>query len=538
MTRNLDLALVGNGCIGLLVDGVGTIVWGCFPRFDGDPTFCALLDEAPAAEARGIFAIELEGFEFAEQEYLANTALLVTRLYDKTGAAIEITDCAPRFQQYGRTFHPMALVRHVRRLSGNPRIVIRLRPAGSYGSTRPQVTVGRGNVRYVMPDVALRLTTDASLTAIVEEKSLALDDALTLLLGPDETAAGTVAELGRRLIDETTAYWRDWVRRLAIPFEWQSAVLRAAITLKQIAYNDTGAIVSAITTSIPALPASGRSWDHRHCWLRDGYLVVDALNRLGATEAMEDYVRYVVNIAANVGEGPLHPAYSISGSAPVPERVIDSLPGYRGLRPVRVGNDAAQQVQHDVYGAAILASMHLFFDDRLARFDDATLFERLEALGRRACAMFDQPDTDIWELHGVARVHTFSVVMCWAACDRLVRIATKIGRPDRAQSWRADAARIARFVDEHCYCARRGSFGGHRRRRRARRTPAPLSRTGFCPTRRSAVRGTVRAIERELKHGEFILRYSEHDNSGPSRYAVRRLFILVRERAREVGEME
>ena len=198
--RNLDLALIGNGTIGLLVDGSGAIVWGCFPRFDGDATFCALLDEAPPGDERGIFAIEMVDVAGVEQAYVENTAVLVTRLVDRAGGAVEITDCVPRFVQYGRVFHPVTLVRSIRRVAGNPRLVVRLRPAAGYGRAQPAVTVGSSHIRYVMPAITLRLTTDASLTAILEERPFFLDDTITLVLGPDETVTSHLAEIGRHFV--------------------------------------------------------------------------------------------------------------------------------------------------------------------------------------------------------------------------------------------------------------------------------------------------------------------------------------------------
>lgn len=512
--RNLDLALIGNGAIGLLVDATGCVVWGCFPRFDGDPTFCALLDDAAPGTERGIWSIDLVDFLRAEQTYVANTAVLTTRLFDSAGGAIEITDCVPLFAQFGRLFHPVSLVRHVRKISGSPRIVVRLRPAVDYGRDRPALTVGSGHIRYVMPGMTLRLTTDASLTAILEERAFFLNDDVTLLLGPDETVSTSVVDLGRRFVEETVVYWRDWVRRLAIPFEWQGAVIRAAITLRLNAYADTGAIIAAMTSSIPESAQSSRNWDYRYCWLRDGYFVVDALNRLGATETMEHYLGYIVNIAAGVDAAPLQPVYRINGDPAIVESVVPSLPGYRAMGPVRLGNDAYRQIQHDVYGSAILAATHVFFDERLIRQGDGALFERLEELGHRALAAYDQPDAGLWELRGNSRVHTFSAVMCWAGCDRLARIATRLGIPDRAAEWSANAARIARFIDEHCWNAERNSFVSTAGGTGLDASLLLLVELGYLAADDPRFVGTVDAVGAELKRGDFIFRYVERDDFG------------------------
>ena len=517
--RSLDLALIGNGRIGLLVDGEGTIVWGCFPRFDGDPAFCALLDTAPPDTGRGFFSIEQVGRARSEQEYVTNTAVLVTRHFDDHGGTVEITDCVPRFTRHGRMFSPMVVVRRIRRLAGSPRIVIRLRPAADYGAVIPQITVGSSHLRYVAPGSTLRLTTDASLTAILEERAFLLDREITLIFGPDETVTDAVGETGRHFTEDTIAHWRDWVRRLAIPFEWQQPVMRAAITLRQNAFDDTGAIVAAMTTSIPEAPQTGRNWDYRYCWLRDGYFVVDALNRLGATEMMEGYLGYIVNIAAGVGEGPLQPVYRISGDALLEERIVESLAGYRGMGPVREGNAAVRQTQHDVYGSAVLAATHIFFDERLVSRGDSTLFERLETLGRRAVETFDKPDAGLWERRGIPRVHTFSSVMCWASCDRLARIAARVGRPERASAWRADAERIARFVDEHCYNKERQTFVATVGGDSLDASALLLAELGFVTPDDPRFAGTVRAIEKELKRGDFIFRYVEEDDFGTPEHA-------------------
>jgi len=205
--KTLDLALIGNGTIAALIDARATINWACFPRFDGDPMFCSLLK---VTDDSGFFAVELTDCERTEQQYLENTAILMTQLYDRHGGGIEVTDFAPRFGQHGRRFRPTMLVRRIRRLSGSPRLTLRLRPAYDNGASRPSLTWGSNHIRYVAPSQTLRLTTDASLTAILQETSFFLDDSITLLLGSDETVNEAASEVGRRFFEETAQYWREW----------------------------------------------------------------------------------------------------------------------------------------------------------------------------------------------------------------------------------------------------------------------------------------------------------------------------------------
>ena len=308
------------------------------------------------------------------------------------------------------------------------------------------------------------------------------------------------------------------MRTLAIPFEWQDAVIRAAITLKLNAFDDTGAIIAAMTTSIPEAPNSGRNWDYRYCWLRDGYFVVDALNRLGATRTMERYLRYIVDIAASADDGALQPVYRINGDAALVESSMSrTLPGYRGMGPVRIGNDAYGQVQHDVYGSAILAATHVFFDERLSGRGDDALFERLEALGERAVALLRPARRRASGSSAArARVHTFSSVMCWAACDRLARIAARLGLHGARGSIGAPTpARMHAYHRKRCWNDERSAL---RRRRwtatRSTRACCGCTTSASSPPTTRASSARWRAIERELKRGDFIFRYVEQDDFG------------------------
>ena len=514
VTQPLDLAVVGNSSVAALVDATGEFVWACMPRLDGDPVFCSLLRETRGDGDYGYFAVELAGFSRSEQEYLPNTAVVVTRLYNADGGVIEITDAAPRFQRFGRLFCPTMLVRQVRRLAGSPRVTIRLRPGRDYGASRATLTFGSNHVRYLCSDFVLRATTDCSITAVVEEVPFVLQGTVSFVLGPDETLQGAVAEVARGFLEETADYWREWVRDLSIPFEWQDAVIRAAITLKLSVTDDTGAIVAAVTTSVPEAADSGRNWDYRYCWLRDAYYTVSALNRLDATRTMERYLGYIINVAASAPDARLQPVYRISGLPDLDERIVTSLPGYRGMGPVRAGNQACRQVQHDVYGSAVLAATHVFFDRRLLWSGNEALFAQLEALGERATEVWSQPDAGLWELRGIARVHTYSCVMCWVACDRLAKIASHLGLAARSTRWRARADNMHRAVCERAWSPSRKSFVATLDGDGLDASLLLLAELGFVRADDPRYAATVAAIERELRRGDFVFRYTEADDFG------------------------
>lgn len=510
--RSLDLALIGNANVSALIDANGAYVWCCLPRPDGDPVFCALLSDPATPD--GSFVVEVVDHVRSEQAYLGNTAILVTRLYDRQGGAVEVIDFAPRFELHGRPFRPATFVRQVHRLAGNPRVILRCRPRQDYGAAPAACARGSSHVRYLLDRQVLRLTTDGSITALVEERPFHLRTPVTLILGPDETLQGAPAEVATRFLEETRRHWQEWVRSLAIPFEWQDAVIRAAITLKLSAHDDTGAILAAPTTSIPEAPDSGRTWDYRYCWWRDAWFVVATLNRLSATRTMERYLDYLLDVVALRRDGRLQPVYAVDGTAQLDERVVSSLPGYRGMGPVRVGNAAWAQVQNDVYGAAIMAAAHVFFDRRLTRLGDANLFRQLEPLGRWAVRLHDQPDAGLWELRGRKGVHTYSSVMCWAACDRLARIAAHLGLHARARFWRRHADKIHRLICARAWNRRRrcftATFDGHG----LDASLLLLHDVGFLPANDPRFRATVEVIGRELRRGRFVVRYDQPDDFG------------------------
>ena len=519
---SLNLGVIGNCTYGALVDESARIVWCCLPRFDADPVFCSLIDDDLNARA-GFFAIELVGAVGAVQRYRTNTAILETRMVDDSGNRIVVTDFAPRFQTRGRTFRPTTLVRRIRASRGSPRIRIRLRPRFDYGARAPDVTHGSNHIRYAHPGQVLRLSTNAPITYVLDETPFLLEEPVSLILGPDETLVGGIEETAREFEEKTATYWRWWARRLALPFEWQEAVTRAAITLKLCAFEETGAIIAAMTTSIPEAADTVRNWDYRYCWLRDSFFVVRALNSLAEVETMEDYLRYLNNIIsgneAESTDGHLQPVFGIGLERRLTERTVTSLAGYRGMGPVRAGNQAFEHIQHDVYGNAVLAASQAFFDTRLLARPGRVELERLERVGERAFAMHDQPDAGIWEFRTMARVHSSSSLMCWAACDRLAKITAHHGASERSDMWRRRADTVREAILERAWNPDLGAFADSFEGDGLDASILLMAEVGFIDSCDERFRSTVARIERELRRGNYLFRYATADDFGVPRNA-------------------
>ncbi|MFM2476759.1 glycoside hydrolase family 15 protein [Celerinatantimonas sp. MCCC 1A17872] len=513
--NNLELALIGNCTISALVNEVGEIVWSCMPRFDSDPVFASLLKVGDKASLTGTYGIDIADFSYSEQEYIKNTAILKTTLYDQRGNGLTITDFAPRFWLYGRTHRPITLMRILTPI-GSPKIRVRLRPADNEQNKPYQRIEGSNHISFIGETQSLRLTTDVSITSIHDEKWFILDQERYLIFGSDESIEEPIKQLTQRFLNETMTNWQDWVRNLAIPFEWQDAVIRSAITLKLSAFEDTGAIVAAMTTSIPEARNTQRNWDYRFCWLRDSYFTVHALNRLGITATMEQYLQYLVNLAATLDEEYLQPVFCINGDKHMQERIIDALDGYQGMGPVRFGNQAADQIQHDVYGAIVLSATQMFFDERIRRPGDQRLFQLLEAVGEKAVQFYNQPDAGLWELRGSQHIHTFSSMMCWAAADRLMQIARKLQLPQREQYWQQHAQTMRKDIDDNAFNKKLNSYtatwGGD-----SMDASLLLACTlGYVQGDDPRFVGTVEAIEQQLRPSgsKYIFRYVIEDDFG------------------------
>jgi GH15 family glucan-1,4-alpha-glucosidase len=386
------------------------------------------------------------------------------------------------------------------------------------------MTHGSNHIRFLVERNTLRLTTDDPVGYVLDERYFRVENALHFFLGPDEPFNGDVRNELETMCQLTQLYWANWVRGLATPMDWQEAVIRAAITLKLCQHEETGAIVAALTTSIPEAPNSARNWDYRYCWIRDAYYTVQALNHLGALDVLEKYLAYLRNIVDDAEGGAIQPLYAVSGGREIIEWEAGDLPGYRDMGPVRVGNAAYYQIQNDCYGQIVLPSIQAFSDQRLLRMANMDDFESLEKVGEMAWKTHDQPDAGLWELRTRTAVHTYSSVMSWAACDRLANAAAHLGLDEREKHWRERADVIRKHIDEHAWYKVDGpdlddggagghyvaSYGGDQ----LDASLLQMVELRYVAADDPRFQSTLRAVQKSLRRGEHMLRYADEDDFG------------------------
>src|SRR5579871_660556 len=446
------LGIIGN-CNTLALSSEGSIEWLCWPRPDSSFVFGPLLDR----ERGGAFRVEGVDVEEIRHEYLENTNVLRT-VFSGPAGSFELLDFAPRFALYDRTYKPAMILRILCPLSGNPRVRVTCRPVYDYGRITASPWRSSNHIEFTGLGTPVRLTTNVPLTYVEDGRPFLLDHDHYLALTYGEPLEAGLEETAERFLARTVEHWRDWVKRTRVPRDFQREVIRSALVLKLHQYEDTGALLAATTTSLPEHPDSGRTWDYRYCWLRDSYFTLNAFERLGHATEMERFLVFLRNLAEEQG-GALQAVYTIAGADDVEETELTHLSGFKGQKPVRIGNQAFRHPQNDVYGEMILAVSRLVLDARfLGSIATPQAIELVSDLLDQIDARLDHPDAGPWELRGEKKLHSFTLLMHWAGARRAAEIGEALGEAQLVERGTAVAARAAELLETVCWDEEQGAI--------------------------------------------------------------------------------
>ena len=502
------LGVIGNCQFSALIERTGEVVWCCLPRFDSEPVFSTLLNTREG----GKFVVGPADGEAGEQSYIDNTNILKTTFKTRSGT-FQVTDFAPRFELYDRIFRPTQLIRIVEPIEGTPRIRVACEPRLGWSKALPVCLAGSNHVRFEGFESPLRLTTDIPLSYL-NGQPFTLTGKRHLVLTWGAPVEEPLQPLSDRFLSQTQRYWQRWVKHCNIPPVYQDAVIRSALALKLHCFEDTGAIIAAMTTSIPEAPGSGRTWDYRYCWLRDAYYCLGAFRLLGQFEERESFSHYLLNIAGGASGLNLSPLYRIDGSPAPEEQILDAWPGFEGNGPVRVGNAAALHTQNDVFGEMVLSLVPIFLDDRFRLDRSKATVNLLEGLARKAISVAGQPDAGIWEYRIEWKPQTFSSLMCWAAADRMARVASQHD-PGLEQEFRSAAKHIRDEIIAKAWSSDLGSFAASFGSHDLDASLLQMAHLRFLPLEDARLRGTIDAIRDGLSKEGWLFRYRLDDGFGP-----------------------
>ena len=439
-----NMGIIGNCSYLAYIDTKADVKWMCLPRFDSSFLFGSLLDE----EKGGHFFIQPADEDYkSRQYYIPNTNVLCTEFTTSKGKFV-VKDCAPRMVIYERMFRPSMLVRKIELIQGDPSIRICCKPLGNYGKLVPDVVIASNHIRFMGFETQVRLTTDVPLSYITKEQPFVLDQNCHLVFTYGEPLEAPLEATVEEFIRKTEKYWQSWIKSAYIPDIYQDELIRSALVLKLHQYEDTGGIIASGTTSLPEFHDSTRNWDYRYCWLRDTYYTLKAFNQVGHFEETEKYFDFIHNILHNA-ENSLQPLYSITGQANLHEYEID-LAGYRNNRPVRIGNKAYVQMQHDVYGQVLVSLLPLFTDKRLTFIKKHSYKNIVPWLVNQIERTLTTPDAGVWEFRNKTQVHTYTLLFHWAGA----KAASKIGRifnDDKLMNYANAIADQANILIEKAY---------------------------------------------------------------------------------------
>jgi GH15 family glucan-1,4-alpha-glucosidase len=456
MTGNLDYGVIGNCRSAALISREGSIDWCCLPDFDSPSVFARLLDR----DRGGCFAVQPEGEYRISQEYLHRTNILSTR-FEGENDGFELIDFMPRYKTDEGHYHcPPDIVRYIRHLFGRPRLRFLFQPRLNYA---------RGETRFSLVESYLKsqsnsgqyesvyLYSSLELTAIRDGAPITVESDGFVLLSYNQKLLELNIEKILLELERTRVYWLDWVDRTVTFTHYSEQILRSALVLKLLTYHKTGAILAAVTTSLPETLGGVRNWDYRYCWIRDASMIVSTMTTLGHYNAARRFLQFIIGLIPYKDER-IQIMYSIHGEKRLTEEELPWLSGYEGSRPVRIGNAAYLQKQNDIYGVLIDLIYRFFQLYRQSLANSEELWAIVRGLVRTVRNNWRRPDKGIWEFRSQRRPFTFSKVLCWTALDRGVKIAELVGKTAYVEEWTPVREEIRREILEKGWNAKVGAF--------------------------------------------------------------------------------
>jgi GH15 family glucan-1,4-alpha-glucosidase len=523
---NYDYGVIGNGRTCALVDTCGTIVFACLPDFDSGTVFASLLDEGRG----GSFGVEAVGGRAAGQAYEPKTNLLVTR-FEAPGGEFEVVDFMPRYTFDGKAGSSRDaapdIVRCLRPVSGAPRLRVHYDPKLDYARFPTETRVTHGHLKSttggVHPDgkavyESIYLYSDFPLEAVAAGDELVLDRPRFLFLTYHDKVQEPDADRVELMLQRTRAYWLLWSARTHLPRRYRAEVLRSALTLKMLQFSPTGALVAAGTTSLPETIGENRNWDYRFCWVRDASMTVAVLHRIGHPAMAARFVDWVLYTVPTKDDS-LQIMYGLRGEKVLTEEILEHLSGYHGSVPVRVGNDAYYQEQHDIHGV-LLDVVYQDLGER-TRTPEALdrIFTRVRTVARHVGAHWREPDRGIWEIRGEKRHFVFSKVLCWVAIDRAIKIGEMLGKRGWADHQRPLLDEIRADILQRGWNADVGAFTQSYDSTELDSANLLMAEYGFIDPLDPRYVSTVEQSEQRLCRDGLMYRYRNHDDFGEPRSA-------------------
>jgi GH15 family glucan-1,4-alpha-glucosidase len=518
-----DHILIGNCRTAALVSKFGSISWCCLPEFHSPSIFAALLDN----EKGGFFMIQPVNEFRSSQSYLPNTNVAEI-IFENEEGIVRLTDCFVAMEEnekQARPFPDHEILRIAQGVSGSVKFKFEYLPRTFYGRYAAKLSDHKKlGVHFTYKENICIFQTSLATTTLSDDREKVVGEFLLnkgeqviFSLSCSTQYPAIIPEIkitAVQRLNGTINFWQKWISKCQYKGQYKEWVLRSALTLKLLTHAPSGAIIAAPTTSLPEAPGGIRNWDYRYCWLRDASFTVKVLIRLGYYEEVHAYMSWILH-ATRLTRPRLQVVYSVFGNAKLNEKNCDWLRGYKDSRPVRIGNDAHNQFQLDIYGEVLNAAYT--YSDIIEGFDKGTK-SFIIGLGKTICKLWPEPDDGIWEIRSSAKQHTHSKVMSWIGLDRLIRLCEKYNWEDAPkEQFKKTMELIQRSIEDFGFKKELNSYVKDYDSNDVDAALLTFSLTGYCDAASPEMIGTVQQVKHHLTEFDFVYRYRKIDDGLPGR---------------------
>ncbi len=509
---NLNYGIIGNCRSAALISATGSLDWCCLPQFDASSVFAKLLD----VKKGGSFEIITKYNYEITQKYHPNTALLITRFSDGENI-FELHDFMPRYYKpNGRYNAPPEIIRYVKHIAGAPKFTVLYDPRLEYAKGETTHHVKANFIVSITSRIqfdTLFLYTSFNKNHILSGEEITLkEDGYFLVCYNEKILRPTTEKIALEL-ERTKIYWLDWVDRTPTYKKFNREIIRSAITLKMLTYDKSGAVLAAATTSLPETIGEVRNWDYRFCWIRDASMVIKVVSELGHKNSAKRFLQFIIDLMPDKDE-KLQIMYGINGEKTLTEKTLDHLEGYKGSKPVRIGNAAYKQRQNDIYGIL----MDVIYEQLIKFSNDIENGEELWSITKGIVWIVEkhwrEPDKGIWEFRGEDRHFTFSKVLCWVALDRAIKVAKIFGKHRKIEKWSAIEQEIRSDIMENAWNEDIKAFAQSYGSYHLDASVLLMESYGFIHAKDPKFISTVKAIEKDLSNDGLLYRYKNEDDFG------------------------
>lgn len=508
----LNYGVIGNCKSAALVSKNGAIEWACLPNFNSSSVFAKLLDYKKGGE----FALLVDETYTCQQRYIPDTNILVTH-YSNSESSFDVFDFMPRYHSPdGSYYNPPDIVRYIKNCQGQPVVRIKYQPKLHYAEHETLTHAYSEYIKsYTIEGVyeSVYLYSSFNLSDILQSNPIQLTTNSFLLMSYNQKIMPVDVPYVNLMYEKTKVYWLNWSSKTVKYARFDEYINRSALVLKLLTFQETGAILAAITTSLPETVGEVRNWDYRYCWIRDASMILRALNSLGHYNAAKRFLNFIIRITPTKDE-QIQIMYGINGERQLTEEQLTHLSGFENSKPVRIGNAAYKQKQHDIYGVLVDVIYQNFklFETSVERCEE--LWTIVRSIIRSVQRNWRLPDKGIWEFRSEPRHFTFSKVLCWLALDRGAKIAGMLHKPGYAKEWKAESNEIKKDVHENAWNKDVGAFTQSYDSVFMDASNLLMETYGFIEASNPKYVATVKTTKKALLHNALMYRYKNEDDFG------------------------